>query len=43
MLTHELPVPIPVTVVQAAEMIAMPIETIQVEKLCPYLCPVGEG
>ena len=43
MLAHELPVSILVTAVQVAEMIAMPIETTQVEKLCPYPCPTGEG
>jgi hypothetical protein len=42
MLTHELPVPILVTAVQVAEMVAIPLELTQVEKLCPYLCPLGE-
>jgi hypothetical protein len=33
MLAHELPVPISVTLVQVAEMKAMPVEFTQVEKL----------
>jgi hypothetical protein len=32
-LSHELPVPIPMTLVQVAEMKAMPVEFTQVEKL----------
>jgi hypothetical protein len=41
MFADQLPIPILVTAVQVAEMIAMPIESNRVEKLCPYLWSRG--